>query len=405
MRTNPARWLLVLMLVAALAVLVSACGGSSSSSSSGSETTTESEAEGGGEKEAEGEEGESEEGESSGGADIAELEKIVKEHVEPQGIGPTTKITKKVPEDQYAVFINCGAPACVVFEESFNEAAKVFNWKVDDITVEPTPASIQAGFGEAVRRKPDAVVTSGFAIEQFPKQAKELNELEIPILSNTGTDPATFNPAEGVTLQTQEPKVVSEAAALMADQAIVNAGGEGTFLAANLSGYPSVKIQVEGFEEEIKTKCPNCSVERLEVQPTQLGKEAPTIVANKLRQNPDIVGIYFGYDAIATGLNSALKTAGITPPDTYSWAPDEVGVEELRNDEKTGAVPLGQPENGWQMVYAMALMATGGNVEDAEQWGPYVLWAPEFENIPDSPANPPPNPDYKEEFEKLWGTK
>jgi ABC-type sugar transport system substrate-binding protein len=404
MRTNPARWLLVLLLVAALAVFVSACGGGSSSSSS-SEATTEAESESepaGGEEPAEGEEAESE-GESSGGSNIAELEKIVQEHVKPQGIGPTVPIGKPVPEDQYAVFINCGAPACVVFEESFNEAAALFNWKVDDITVEPTPASIQQGFAEAVRRKPDAVVTSGFAIEQFPKQAKELNELEIPILSNTGTDPATFNPAEGVTLQTQETKVVSEAAELMADQAIVNAGGEGDFLAANLSGYPSVKIQVEAFEEEIKTKCPKCSVERLEVQPTQLGKEAPTIVANKLRANTNIVGIYFGYDAIATGLNSALKTSGITPPDIYAWAPDEVGVEELRNDEKTGAVPLGQPENGWQMVYAMALLATGGKVEDAEKWGPYVLWAPEFENIPDSPANPPPNPNFKAEFEKLWG--
>ena len=402
MRTNPARWILALMLIAALAILVSACGGGgSSSSSTASETATESEGESGG-----GSEGaEESEGESSSGTDLASLEKIVQEHIKPQGIGPTVPIGKKVPEDQYAVFINCGAPACVVFEESFNEAAKLFNWKVDNITVEPTPASIQNGFGEAVRRKPDAVVTSGFAIDQYPKQAKELNELEIPILSNTGTDPATFNPAEGVTLQTQEPQVVAEAAALMADQAIVNAGGEGEFIATNLTGYPSVEIQVKGFEEEIESKCPKCSVERLEIQPTQLGKDAPTIVANKLRSKPGVVGIYFGYDAIATGLNSALKTAGITPPDTYSWAPDEVGVEELRNDEKTGAVPLGQPENGWQMVYAMALLATGGNVEDAEPWGPYVLWGPEFENIPDSPANPPPNPDFKEEFEKLWGTK
>ena len=329
-----------------MAVLVVAgCGGGSSSSSSSSteaEPATEEKTE---ESSEEGSE------ESSGGTELAALEKIVQEHIKPQGIGPTVPIGKPVPENQYAVFINCGAPACVVFEESFNEAAALFNWKVDDITVEPTPASIQQGFAEAVRRKPDAVVTSGFAIEQYPKQAKELNELEIPILSNTGTDPATFNPAEGVTLQTQEPELVSkDAAGLMADQAIVNAGGEGEFIATNLSGYPSVAIQVKGFEEEIEAKCAKCSVQRLEIQPTQLGKEAPTIVANKLRANPNVVGIYFGYDAIATGLNSALKTAGITPPATYSWAPDEVGVEELRNDEKTGAVPLGQPENGWQMV-------------------------------------------------------
>lgn len=401
MGTKKARWryLVGLMLVAVLAVLATGCGSSSSSS-----TSTETTAESGETSEAKSEEGGSE-AESSSGANLAALEKIVHEHIKPQGIGPTVPIGKPIPENQYAVFINCGAPACVVFEESFNEAAALFHWKVDNITVEPTPASIQAGFAEAVRRKPNAVVTSGFAIEQYPKQAKELNELEIPILSNTGTDPATFNPAEGVTLQTQEPQVVAEAAALMADQAIVNAGGEGEFIATNLTGYPSVEIQVKGFEKEIETKCPKCTVQRLEIQPTQLGKEAPTIVANKLRANPGVVGIYFGYDAIATGLTSALKSAGITPPDIYSWAPDEVGVEELRNNEKTGAVPLGQPENGWQMVDAMARLATGGNVEDSEKWGPYVLWAPEFENIPASPSNPPPNPNFKAEFKKLWGIK
>jgi len=398
MGTKSARWryLMSLMVIAAIAVFVAACGGGDDSTSSGSETASEST-----EATTEAETGE----EESSGVDMAALEKNVQEHIKPQGIGPTVPIGKPIPEDQYAVFINCGAPACVVFEESFNEAAALFNWKVDNITVEPTPEGIQQGFGEAAKRKPDAVVTSGFAIEQYPKQAKELNEAEIPILSNTGTDPSTFNPAEGVTLQTQEPQLVATAAALMADQAIINAGGEGTFLAVNLSGYPSVAIQVKGFEEEIESKCPDCGVERLEIQPTQLGKDAPTIVTNKLRQNPDITGIYFGYDGIATGLNSALKTAGVTQPDTYAWAPDEVGVEELRNDEKTGAVPLGQPENGWQMVDAMARLATGGNVEDDAEWGPYVLWAPEFDNIPASPANPPPNPDFKAEFEKLWGLK
>jgi ABC-type sugar transport system substrate-binding protein len=391
MRRKKSLWLqlLGLALIASVVLFAVGCGSSDDSTSSGSETAAETS--GGGETE------------SSSGTDLAALEANVKEHIKPQGIGPTVPIGKPIPKDQYAVFINCGAPACVVFEESFNEAAALFGWKVDNISVEPTPEGIQQGFGEAAKRNPDAVVTSGFAIEQYPQQAKELNEKEIPILSNTGTDPSTFNPAEGVTLQTQEPELVATAAALMADQAIINAGGKGDFIATNLSGYPSVAIQVKGFEEEIEAKCSECSVQRLEIQPTQLGKDAPTIVANELRANPDVTGIYFGYDAIATGLNAALKAANVTAPDTYSWAPDEVGVEELRNDEKTGAVPLGQPENGWQMVDAMARLATGGNIEDSATWGPYVLWAPEFDNIPASPANPPPNPDFQAEFKKLWG--
>jgi ribose transport system substrate-binding protein len=391
MEFHSLRWrhLIGLALIAALALFVTACGSDDDSSSSSNT--------GGGSTSAE------ETGGKASGVDIAALEATVNEHIEPGTIGPTVPIEKPVPKDAYAVFINCGAPACVSFEESFNEAASELGWKVDNVAVEPTPESIQEGFGEAVRRKPDAVVTSGFAIEQYPKQAQELNSLEIPILSNTGTDPSTYDPKDGVTLQLQEPQEVSEAAAIMADKAIVDAGGEGEFGAVNLTGYPSVEIQVTAFEEEIKSKCPDCSVQRLEVQPTSLGKDAPQIVSNFLRANPDIKGLYFGYDGIALGLGAALKGAGITPPDTYAWAPDEPGIQELQAGEKTAAVPLGFPETGWQMADAIIRLQNGENIEDSQPWEPYVLWSKAFDNVPTDTKNPPAYPDYQEEFKKLWG--
>lgn len=382
------RWRLIasLALAATLAVLVAACGGGGSSSSSGST-----------------EENGSGPSESSSGVDIAALEKIVQEHAKPGKIGPTVPIGKPIPKNVTAAFINCGAPACVSFEEAFNEAADLLGWKVENIQAEPTPASIQAAFGEAVRRKPAAVLTSGFAIEQYPRQAKELNELEIPIISNTGTDPSTYDPKKGVTLQLQEPSEVSEAAELMADKALVDAGGEGEFGAVNLSGYPSVAIQVKAFEEEIEEKCPECTVKHLDVQPTSLGKDAPTIVSNFVRANSGIEGLYFGYDGIALGLASAFKSAGVEAPKTYAWAPDEPGVQELQNEELTGAVPLGYPETGWQYADAVARVVTDENIKDSKPVGPYVLWSKELNNVPTNPNDLFANPNYQEEFKKLWG--
>jgi ribose transport system substrate-binding protein len=383
--------LAALAIAALLAVGIAACGGGSSSSSSS--TTSPSESEG----------TEKTTAESSGGVDLEELEKTVQEHVKYGPIGPTVPIGKPIPKGVHAVFINCGAPACVSFEEAFNEAAGVLGWKVENITAEPTPASIQAAFGEAVRRKPAAVLTSGFAIEQYPQQAKELNELEIPIISNTGTDPSTYNPKEGVTLQLQETSEVSEAARLMADKALVDAGGEGEFGAVNLTGYPSVAIQVKAFEEEIEEKCAECTVKHLDVQPTALGKDAPTIVANFVRANSGIKGLYFGYDGIALGLAAAFKADGITPPNTYAWAPDEPGVQELQTGELTAAVPLGYPETGWQFADAVARIVTGGNIKDSKPVGPYVLWSKEYGNVPSNANDLFANPNYKAEFEKLWG--
>jgi len=281
------------------------------------------------------------EGEAEGITTDMVLEKIVAEHAKPGPIGPTVPIGKPIPKDVSVIFINAGAPANIAQEESFDEAAQLLGWKVENLTTEPTPPAIQSTFEEVIRREPDAVATTGLAIEQFPQQAKKLNELEIPIISNTGTDPSTFDPKEGITLQNQEPDEVAEAAALLADKALVDAGGEGEFGAVNLTGYPSVAINVEGFEHEIESRCPKCTLKHLEVNPTSLGKDAPTIITNFLRANSGISGIYFGYDGIAVGLNAALKGAGVTPPRTYAWAPDEVGVEELQTGEQTAAIPLG----------------------------------------------------------------
>lgn len=388
-RSSGWRVLAAFAIAALLAVAITACGGGSSSSS----TSTTSETSAAAKTTAE----------SSGGVNLEELEKTVKEHVKYGPIGPTVPIGKPIPKNVHTVFINCGAPACVSFEKAFNEAAGVLGWKVENITAEPTPASIQAAFGEAVRRKPAAVLTSGFAIEQYPQQAKELNELEIPIISNTGTDPSTYNPKKGVTLQLQETSEVSEAARLMADKALVDAGGEGEFGAVNLTGYPSVAIQVKAFEEEIEEKCPKCSVKHLDVQPTSLGKDAPTIVANFVRANPGIKGLYFGYDGIALGLSAAFKADGITAPNTYAWAPDEPGVQELQTGELTAAVPLGYPETGWQFADAVARVVTGGNIKDSKPVGPYVLWSKEYGNVPANANDLFANPNYKAEFKKLWG--
>jgi ribose transport system substrate-binding protein len=386
---SPGRWrLATAALVAALAAGATACGSSDDGGSSGSSTAAAAAATSAA---------------SDSSVDLAALKRVVLEHSKPGKIGPTVPIKGPIPKDVYAIYINCGAPACLSMQQSFQQAATVLGWKVDVINAKPTPEAIQNAFGEAVRRKPDAVVTTGFAISQYPKQAKELNRLGIPILSNTGTDPSTYDPKQGVTLQLQPVAEVQSATALLADKALVDAGGEAAFGTVLLTGYPSVKFNVEGFENEIKAKCPKCTTKQLSIQPTSIGKDAPTLVANFLRANPSIKSLYFGYDAMAQGLGAALKGAGISMPKTYSWAPDDPGVQELQTGEKTAAVPLGYPETGWQFADALARLKTGGDVKDSQKWQPYIIWSKSLNNVPTSTKNPPAVPDYQEQFKKLWG--
>lgn len=320
----------------------------------------------------------------------------------PTSIGPTVAITKPIPKGKSFVFINCGAPACTDMQDSFNAAAQHLGWKVTNITTAPTPQAIQASFAQAIRDKPSAVVSSGFAINQFPEQAKQLNAMKIPIIMNTGTDQSTYNPSSGITLQLQPPQEVGKATALMADKAVIDAGGKGEFGTVLLTGYPSVANNVAGFTAEVKKVCSACTTTSISIQPTSLGTNAPALIANFLRANPNIKGLYFGYAAMAAGLSAAAKGAGVTMPKTYAWAPDADGVQQLNTGTMTAAVPLCYTETGWQFADAAARLLTGGNVKDSQPWQNYVLWSKQYGNVPTSVNNPPCIADYKTQFEKLW---
>jgi ribose transport system substrate-binding protein len=320
----------------------------------------------------------------------------------PASIGPTVPITKPIPKGKSFVFVNCGAPACTDMQNSFNQAASFLGWKVTNITTKPTPEGIQAAFGQAAQDKPSAVIASGFAINQFPQQAKQLNQLKIPIIMNTGTDPSTYNPSSGITLQLQPPEQVAQATALMADRAVLDAGGKGEFGTVLLTGYPSVANNVAGFVAELKKVCPACTTTSISIQPTSLGTNAAALIANFLRANPNIKALYFGYADMTVGLQAAVKGAGITMPKIYAWAPDADGVQELNAGTMTAAVPLCYVETGWQFADAAARLVTGSSVKDSQKWQPYVLWSKAYNNVPTSVNNPPCIADYKAQFSKLW---
>jgi ribose transport system substrate-binding protein len=381
------RGLLGLVLTAALAMFVTACGSSSSSSSS----TSSAAASTGSTTSA-----------AAGTSLTALTAKIAPFTKPPASIGPTVPITKPIPKGKSFVFINCGAPACTDMQNSFDAAASFLGWKVTNITTMPTPPAIQAAFGQAVRDKPSAVVSSGFAINQFPQQAAALNAAKIPIIMNTGTDPSTYNPASGITLQLQPPQQVAQATALMADKAVIDAGGKGEFGTVLLTGYPSVANNVAGFVAELKKVCSTCTTTSVSIQPTSLGTNAAALITNFVRANPNIKALYFGYADMTVGLAAAMKGAGITEPKIYAWAPDADGIQELSAGIMTAAVPLCYVETGWQFADAAARLLTGTPVKDSQTWQPYVLWSKQYNNVPTSVNNPPCIADYKAQFSKLW---
>lgn len=330
---------------------------------------------------------------------VAEAKKFAEEHKEVTKIGPTTEITKPIPKGKKLIYINCGQPACTTQETGFKEAAKVLGWSVEGITIEPTPASIQAAFDEVIRRKPDGVASAGLGPALYSKQLAQLNKEKIPVFEATGE---VQSGEDGVLYDVLGPKEAAEMMAVLAHLSVAEMNAEGEAGAVVLTGYPIVKAYTAGWSKEIETLCSSCSVKTIDIEPAEIGKEAPEKITNFLRANPGIKTLYLGYALLDSGLSSALKNAGVEQPKVYAWAPDAPGLEALKDGEMTAAAPDPYLEVAWQQIDGFARYFAGEKeITQPVQEG--MIWSESFNNLPESvEPYPPVVANYQEEFKKLW---
>jgi ribose transport system substrate-binding protein len=196
--------------------------------------------------------------------------------------------------------------------------------------------------------------------------------------------------------------VQEESTRVLADKVIVDAGGEGEIGIVELTAYPSIKIYSASFREQIEKDCSACTTNTLQVQPTSIGKDAPTLIVNWLRANPDIKHVFLSLDQLGAGLPAAAKAAGVEMPKTYGKAPGAEGLAALESGERTAAVPGPTPEVGWQFMDAFARSFTGQPIDEDEKWTSLVLWSSEYDNLPTSKALPVID-GFEKQYEELWG--
>jgi ribose transport system substrate-binding protein len=332
---------------------------------------------------------------------VADAKQKLEPFVKVDKIGPTQPVGKPIPKGKTIVYVNCGQPACTNQGTAFKEAANVLGWKVQEIQALPTPEKVQAAFAEALRRKPDGIWSAGFGRVLYARQLDEAKQMKIPVMSVTGNEETGQG---GIAFEPLGPKEAAKATAVLADKAIADMGGEGQAGSVLLGGYPIVKTYTEGYENEIKSACPKCSVKRLEIQPTDLGKDAAQKIANFIRANPKMKSLFYSYDLMGSGVPAAAKGAGVTVPKTYSWAPDAPGLQALKTGERTASDIMPYNELSWQVADAFARLFTGGDVSASQPLQNVQVVSNDFKNVP-AKAQPFPSsvPDYQSQFKSLWG--
>ena len=389
------RWI-VACLGALLALAVTACGSSSSGSSGGGSSTSSASSSSAGSSSS----GTSTSG-SSSGVNLAKLKAIVAKHTSATKIGPTVPIKGPIPKGKTIDYVNCGAPACEIQQQTFTAAAKVLGWKVVPIAAVPTPQSIQAAFSQVVRNKPDGVISAGFGASLYPEQLKALNQEGVVVMSSTGEQESG---QDGIKFDPLPPSTTDGAMKILADKALVDQGGAGETGSVLLTGYPIVKNYTGAYTSEIHAQCPTCKQEQLTVNPTDIGTKSGEEITNWLRTNPGIKTLFLSYDPLGDGLAAAAKGAGVTLPKLYSWGAGLDGIQALNVGQRTALMPEPFDEGQWQAVDAFARVFTGQPVSQSQTFQNFVIWTKANAPALTKPF-PPVVKTYQQQFEKLWGVK
>jgi ribose transport system substrate-binding protein len=378
-------------LVVLLAALVTGCGGSSDSSTSSGSTESSESSEGGS-------------GEGSDSKVVAEAKVVVEKALKPPTeIKQTTPLKEKPPANKTVAYLEETNPGSVLCGVGVEEAAKAVGWNFLKVSYSVAePASIQAAAKTALQKGADYILIEG-------APANLLGQGVLDEIKNAGVKVANasiYPPENTDTVSSDAAAGEAESGRLLANWFIAESNGEGNALVSTVAAYPVLLQFAKEFVSEVEEKCPNCTANIAEFSPSDLEKGAivPTLV-NKLRSDSSIEYLFFDYAAFGTGIDSAMKAAGVTGVEVGGTGSEPESIAELKHG--TQAVWVGDSwlYQGYTLIDRALRWATNSPGSEENRAQPLMLLTQQSIEEPgvfESEGNYNAPLNALEQFEKLW---
>lgn len=321
----------------------------------------------------------------------------------PTEITNTTPFEGEIPADKEIMWIQCPVPACVELGHPLEDAVEALGWTLKIVSHDGTPESIKEAYAQAVREKPDGVVSSGFPRVMFEEELGQLAAANIPVIQVTVTDP----PTDGLTAVINGPARNAEAGRQLALYTAVESGGDANVLWLTTS-YPIVVPTLEGdegtggFEPTLKEFCPDCPMESLDVPPEAIGVDSPARVVSALQANPDINYVVGPLGDLFVGLPGALSDAGIADQVTLVTHDQNPTLSAAVEDGTIAAVVgFPGPEEMFQVTDTFLRFFADEDFSPTSD--DFPSWIITKDNVPGTTENYPLVEDYQEQYKALWG--
>ncbi len=255
-------------------------------------------------------------------------------------------------------YVQCSVPVCAEIAVGIEAAATAAGWEYETSSHQDTPDTVASAFDTAIAAQPDVVLTSGNPREWFASQLATLADQGVPVVA--WSMPEAYEPGDGISVNLLTDDDYYFYGVLMADYAAETSVTKNVQF-IGLPTFPVLSTVQQGFEDEIATVCPDCSVDVVEVAVTDLGTNLPGSVVSQLQANPDLDMIVYAFGGMLFGVPEAIDAAGLgDQAQAISQAGGPLNFGYITSGQhQVAEVALASELMGWRAVDAAARILAG----------------------------------------------
>ena len=322
----------------------------------------------------------------------------------PKTIGITEPLSKKPEAGKYIVVVESQEPTSLATDAGLKEAADALGWKLEVVQEGTGPEDPARALGQALDKKPDAILISGNPLSTMRAQVERAKQENVIVVQSDSGEPVGQDGSVYVTSLDSFDQT-GLWGTMIADY--VAEQGSKHALLVDLSLYPILHAFVEGAQTELGKVSPDTKTTVLDVQIQDfVNGKVPSNIVSEIQRNPDIDFIVLSLGDMATGLDAALRSAGLA--DKVKIGGESAGppnVTALKNDTQDVFTGFAVKTHGWRRADMLARIFNGDPVAPNNDSSlPTQLLTPE--NVAAAPLDEEGNyvgvEDFRDQYKALW---
>jgi len=323
----------------------------------------------------------------------------------PKTIPLNVPLTKKPPTGKTIVITQNPEAVTLKTNTGFTQAAHMLGWTVKYVNVGTSAQGPQQALSAALQLHPSAIGQSGNPVSLFRSQLATAAKANVPVLMNDNGSPAPgkYGPLYEIGLDSDSQTGLW--GKMTADYAACH--GAKSVLVVDLPLYPILHAYSEGVVTELKRVAPSVKSQIMTTQITDLaGGAIPGKVVSAIQQNPSINWVLFCLGDMTTGLNAALRNAGLSSKvQVGGESASTANIQELKNKQDAVWTGFAAVIHGFYRADALARIFNGQSLapDNTSQLPTQLLTQQNINSAPlDSSGYYEAYTNYASYFANLW---